>query len=154
MAELCDVSFIYVPFLTQCASSITKANQLLIAIRSLETAYNNLIRKIWNLPRRCHTAILHRVARVCSIYNYMIITRCKKLVASDRNAKSQLLSDVFMEATTLVYTNVGYNFLYAKRHWRSYSDSEELCARFICDARMYPELNHNISDDITLMCCA
>ena len=22
------------------------------------------------------------------------------------------------------------------------SDSEELCARFICDARMYPELNH------------
>ena len=29
-----------------------------------------------------------------------------------------------------VYTNVGYNFLYAKRHWKSYSDSEELCARF------------------------
>ena len=122
-------------------------------IRSLETAYNNLIRKIWNLPRRCHTAILHRVARVCSIYN-MIITRCKKLVASARNAGSQLLSDVFMEATTLVYTNVGYNFLYAKRHWKSYSDSEELCARFICDARMYPELNHNISDDITFICCA
>ena len=79
----------------------------------------------------------------------MIITRCKKLVASARNTGSQLLSDVFTEATTLVYTNVGYNFLYAKQYWRSYSDSEELCARFICDARMYPELNRNISDDIT-----
>ena len=103
--------------------------------------------------RSLETAILHRAARVCSIYN-MIITRCKRLVASVRNAGSQLLSDVFMEATTLVYTNVGYNFLYATRHWKSYSDSEELCARFICDARMYPELNHNISDDITFICCA
>ena len=74
-------------------------------IRSLETAYNNLIRKIWNLPRRCHTAILQRVARVCSIYT-MYITHCKKLVASARNAGSQLLSDVFTEATTLMYTNV------------------------------------------------
>ena len=55
-------------------------------IRSLETAYNNLIKKIWNLSRRCHTAILHRVASVCSIYN-MIITRCKMLVASARNAR-------------------------------------------------------------------
>ena len=26
-------------------------------IRSLETTYNNLMRKIRNLPRRCHTAI-------------------------------------------------------------------------------------------------
>ena len=77
-------------------------------IQSLETAYNNLLRRIWNLPRRCHTAILHRVAGVSSIYN-MIVTRCKKLVASARRVGSQLLSDVFSEASTLVYTNVGYN---------------------------------------------
>ena len=32
-----------------------------------------------------------------------------------------------------------------------YSDSEELCARFVCDAGMYPELNHNISDDLTFI---
>ena len=37
-------------------------------IRSLETAFNNLLRRIWNLPRRCHTAILHRVAGVSSTY--------------------------------------------------------------------------------------
>ena len=81
-------------------------------IQSLETAYNNLLRKIWNLPRRCHTAILHRVAGVSSIYN-MIVTRCNKLVASAKESGSSLLSDVFTEATTLVYTNVGYNFFYA-----------------------------------------
>ena len=118
-------------------------------LQSLETAYNNLLRKIWNLPRCCHSAILHRVAGVSSIYN-MIITRCRKLVASARRAGSHLLSDVFTEATTLVYTNVGYNSFYADRHWKSYSDSEELCARFICDARMYPELNRLM----TLLICA
>ena len=31
-----------------------------------------------------------------------------------------------------------------------YSDSEELCATFACDAGMYPELN-NISDDLTFI---
>ena len=71
-------------------------------IRSLETAYNNLIRKIWNLPRRCHTAILHHVA------------------------------------STLVYTNVGYNFLYAKRYWKSYSDSS-----FVLDIFVMPECTLN-----------
>ena len=66
----------------------------------------------------------------------------RKLVASARRAGSHLLSDVFTEATTLV------NF-YADWHWKSYGDSKELCARFICDARMYPELNCELSDDIT-----
>ena len=37
-------------------------------IWSLETSYNNLLRKIWNLSCCCHTAILHRVARVSSTY--------------------------------------------------------------------------------------
>ena len=80
-------------------------------MRSLETAYNNLLRRIWSLPRCCHTAILHRVAGVSSIYN-MIITRCKKLVASARRVGSQLLRDVSSEASTLVYSNVGYNSYY------------------------------------------
>ena len=47
----------------------------------------------------------------------MIVTRCKKLVASARRVGSQLLSDEFLEASTLVYTNVGYNSFYAEQHW-------------------------------------
>ena len=38
-------------------------------IWSLETAYNELLRKIWNLPYRCRTAISYRVAGVSSIYS-------------------------------------------------------------------------------------
>ena len=33
----------------------------------------------------------------------------KKLVSSARRVGSQLLSDIFSEVSTLVYTNVGYN---------------------------------------------
>jgi hypothetical protein len=35
---------------------------------------------------------------------------------------SQLLTNVFSDATTLVYTSVGYNSFYADWHWKSYSD--------------------------------
>ena len=76
-------------------------------LRSLETAYNNLLRKIWN---RCHTDILHRVARVSSIYNMML----QKAGCFSRRAGSHLLSNVLTKTTTLVYTNVGYNSFYAK----------------------------------------
>ena len=84
----------------------------------------------------------------------MIVTRCKKLVASARRVWSQLLSDVFSEASTLVYTNVGYNSFHAEQYWKKYSDCDEFCANFIRDARMYPKLNREIYDEITYMCCA
>ena len=38
-------------------------------IRALETAFNNILRKIWRLPRQCHTRILHCVAGVQSLFN-------------------------------------------------------------------------------------
>ena len=69
-------------------------------LRSLEVAFYNLLRKIWNLPLRCHTGILHCV-------NNVVIDRCSKLVISAKKAGSQLLTDVFDEATTLVYTSAG-----------------------------------------------
>ena len=46
----------------------------------------------------------------------------------------------FSEASTLVYTNVGYNSFYAEWHWKKYSACDELCANFIRDARLCPEL--------------
>ena len=38
-------------------------------LRSLEITFNNILRKIWSLPRACHTGILHPVAGLHSIYN-------------------------------------------------------------------------------------
>ena len=63
----------------------------------------NILRKIWNLPRRCHAGILHCIGGVRSIYN-VVIEHCSKLV--------------YDEATTLVYTSAGYNSWCSARHWR------------------------------------
>ena len=36
-------------------------------LASLEVAFNNILRKIWLLPRQCHTAILHLVSNMHSV---------------------------------------------------------------------------------------
>ena len=55
------------------------------ALRLLETSFNNILRKIWSLPRHCHTAPLHLLAGISSIFKisqaYVIclevhLTRC------------------------------------------------------------------------------
>ena len=38
-------------------------------LRSLEVTFNNLLRKIWKLPRHCHTSILHCISSLQSLYN-------------------------------------------------------------------------------------
>ena len=82
----------------------------------------------------------------------MVIARSSKLVTAAQRAGSKLLADVFTEAEALVYTSVGYNCQYSARHWRSYSDAVELCAQFVRDAKMCPELNVTLSDEINYMC--
>ena len=42
-------------------------------LHSLEVAYNNLLRRIWNLPCNCHTDILHRVGGVNSILIWLLL---------------------------------------------------------------------------------
>ena len=50
-----------------------------------------------------------------------------------------------------MYTNIGYSSFYAERHWKKYfSTSDELCANLIRDARLYPELDREIYDEITV----
>ena len=38
-------------------------------LRSLEVSFNNILRRIWSLPRMCHTGILHCTAHLNGIYN-------------------------------------------------------------------------------------
>ena len=41
-------------------------------LKSLEVALNNILRRIWKLPRNCHTRILHKVAQMDSICNRLM----------------------------------------------------------------------------------
>ena len=42
------------------------------ALRSLGVAFNQVIRRIWHLLRNCHTAIVHSVVLISSIFNICV----------------------------------------------------------------------------------
>ena len=76
-------------------------------ISSLEVAFNNIIRKIWSLPRRSHTALVHLTASLSSVYN-MIYLRSASLFHRALTSKSSILCDVFLEASGNICTFIGY----------------------------------------------
>ena len=103
-------------------------------LRALEVSFNNILRKIWSLPRHSHTGIVHSVARLESIYNIVVI-RSRSLLASARRSKCVLISDLFSECAQSAYTALGYNNLFGGKHLKCYTVDDELCAAFIRDAR-------------------
>ena len=118
-------------------------------LRYLETTFNNIIRKIWTLPRRCHTSILHLVSGLHSLSN-VVIERSRQVVLQALKT-SGLLAEVFAESLSLAYTSFGYNQMYGSRHWNTYMEVDCLCANFIRDARLFPELNSHLEHDIQSM---
>ena len=44
-----------------------------LQLKSLEVTFNNTLRKVWSLPRKCHTSILHLTASLDSMYNLSIV---------------------------------------------------------------------------------
>ena len=55
--------------------------------------FNNILRKIWGLPRQCHTSLLHLTAAVDSVFN-TVYNRSLRLVSSAINSDSIILHDV------------------------------------------------------------
>jgi len=60
-------------------------------VRSLEVAFNNIQRRVWSRPRRCHTCILHQVAGLHSLYN-TILDRASKMLHSAVYSPSTLIT--------------------------------------------------------------
>lgn len=106
-------------------------------LQFLETTFNNALHKIWSLPHRCNTAILHLVAGLPSLY----ISRSNKLALAAEKSQCRLLMDIFRECHNLVYTGCEYNLWYGPPHSKSYSHQEFLCASSIRDVRFAPEMN-------------
>ena len=110
-------------------------------------SFNNILRKIWSLPRHSHTGIVHSVARLESIYN-TIVTRSRNLVAFVRRSSYALISDLFSECAQYAYTAIGYNNQFGGKHLKYYTVDDKLCAAFIRDARSDPRLNKHLDADI------
>ena len=78
--------------------------------------FNNILRKIWGLPRQCHTTLLHFTAAVDSVF-ITVYNRSLRLVSSAINSDSIILHDVapnwhivslativFLDGSTLNFT--------------------------------------------------
>ena len=115
---------------------------------SLEVAFNNIIlRKIWSLPCQCHTAILHIVSSLCSLYN-IVINCSMKVISMANKSSSSLLVGVFSESLLLSFTSFEYNSLNGQQHWRNYKDADQLCANFVRDVRPSPLVNTDLEMEI------
>ena len=56
-------------------------------VRALEVSYNNILRRIWSLPRTAHTAVIHSVAELKSVFN-LLYCKFLKLVSIALNHDS------------------------------------------------------------------
>ena len=68
------------------------------SIRLLEIALNKILRKIWHLPPRSHTAIVHCVAQVNTISN-LLYQRFQSFISRALSSSSPLIRTVFNESS-------------------------------------------------------
>ena len=100
-------------------------------LNSLEVAFNNILRRIWRLPRRCHTRILHKVSHMESLFN-------RTLLLSDRfttrncRSKSNFIRESFMRSKSMIFTPTGINTLCERKQYiKEYSNEDFMCAVYI-----------------------
>ena len=118
-------------------------------LRALEVSFNNVLRKIWSLPRHSHTGIVQSVAGLQSIYN-TVLYHSRKLIASAKTSKCSLISDIFSEesaATAFSPLDIIFSVV-IKINRKLYSDDDLLCANFVRDARMNPAMNRHLNSHI------
>ena len=106
-------------------------------IKTLDVAFNNLLRRIWKLPRRCHTGILHCIAWTDGIYNGIIIRRCISFIHRATNTTSNtIVRSVYNWASSQVFTATGYNLMYRSKYLKHLPEDDYLCAEYIRDIRL------------------
>ena len=119
--------------------NINKVGKGHVLSAPLIDGFNNIIRKIWSLPRQCHTAPLHLIAGIPSVFN-TIVTRSYKLIQSALASTCPVVAKVFRYGIYLIYTSTGHNYHYGHRWWKYYTEQEILSAKFLMDVKFAPHL--------------
>ena len=68
-------------------------------------------------------------------------------ISANPNSTSQVVHEVFSQSSALIYSSLGYNAIYGYRH-KVYSHQDSLCADFIRDVRVAPDLKLYLLNDI------
>ena len=101
------------------------------ALLSLSVSFNQVIRRIWSLSRNAHTAIVHSVGLISSLFN-IVFARFSKFYSSAVSHSSPLVRSVFVESAQTCNSNfIGYNFLFGNHHCKTYSTEDVALGRLI-----------------------
>ena len=73
------------------------------------------LRKIWHLPPRSHTAIVHCVAQVDTISNHLY-KRFQSFLSRSLSSSSPLINTIFNESSYCIYSFTGYNAFFGHKH--------------------------------------
>ena len=130
-----------------------------------------ILRRIWRLPRNCHTRILHKIAHLNSVFNRLIrLSDCFSRKTCESNSyllydssrktcesNSYLLRDSFTLFNTNVFTPVGSNRYCAHKYVKSKSYFEEdlICDDFARYLRISNSstIDLDIESMIQIICC-
>ena len=112
------------------------------ALHNIEVTLNKILRKIWHLHYRSHTAIVHLVAKLDSLFN-VVYHRSNSLLFSASKCPSILVRAVFRDSATVCYSFSGYNKLFGVSHIKTYDKQYQLCANVIRAIRCCSSVDNN-----------
>lgn len=100
------------------------------ALSHIEIAFNKVLCRIWCLPYRSHTGIVHLVANLDSLYN-LVYRRSNSLLCAAVKCPSLLVRTIFSQSVSSCYSFCGYNSMYGLCHLKCYVTQYRLCASVI-----------------------
>ena len=92
--------------------------------------FNKLLRRIWRLPARSHTTIVHHIARLPSLFN-VIHSRSLSLLHSADLCPSRLVKFIFRRSSLCSFAFCGFNSLYGQRYLKFCDTQYAMCADII-----------------------
>ena len=118
------------------------------SISLIEIALNKILRNIWHLPPRSHTAIVHCVAQVDTISN-LLYKRFQSFLSRSLSSSSPLINTIFNESSYCIYSFTGYNAFFRHKHIRVslYRPNTQLCV--ISNMRAYDQRRIYASSSLT-----
>ena len=121
-------------------------------LNTLSVCFNNVIRRIWNLPRLSRSCYVHCVGSVVSVFN-TIYSRFMRMCTAALSHPSCLVRTIF--STSVLSCNssfIGYNCLFGVDHVKSYSSYDFAIGNLVRELRSdqfsVPNFSHDELDFI------
>ena len=104
------------------------------AIKHLDVSINNCLRRIWSLPRNCHTSFLHAVSGCNSVFNTCYKRFCN-LYRSAINSGNFVVRTVFQSACLSCRNFIGFNYQYGINYIRDCTDVTSVSINLVREIR-------------------